>query len=326
LATPLELGDRSVTVFATVGIATAEPGDTTPDELVAQADMAMYAAKAAGRARYEFFAPRMRVESRRRLEVGHELSSAIVAGQLRVHYQPILDLATLRMTGVEALVRWERPGHGLVPPADFIPLAEATGLINSVGRVVLETACQEVLTWQREMPAASGLTLSVNVSARQFMPGFAADVRRSLGSIGFDPRCLKLEITESAVLEDADAAELAMAELRELGVELVVDDFGTGYSALGYFKRFGIAGLKLDRSFVRGIERRVEDTAIVVAAIAFARALGLTVTAEGIEDWRQLNWLRQAGCELGQGYFLARPLSAESIRGLLIEMAPTSGR
>jgi diguanylate cyclase (GGDEF)-like protein len=322
LATPLELADRSVTVSASVGIATAELGEATPDELVAQADMAMYAAKTAGRGRYEFFAPRMRVESRRRLELGHELSNAIVAGQLRVHYQPILDLATMRMTGVEALVRWERPGHGLVPPAEFIPLAEATGLINSVGQVVLEMACQNVLTWQRQSPGAAGLTLSVNVSARQFVPGFAADVRRTLSSIGFDPRYLMLEITESAVLDDADAAEAAMAELRELGVRFVVDDFGTGYSALGYFKRFGIAGLKLDRSFVRGLGRDAADTAIVVAAIAFARALGLTVTAEGIEGWRQLHWLREAGCELGQGYYLARPLSAESIRGLLIEMAP----
>jgi diguanylate cyclase (GGDEF)-like protein len=325
LATPLELADRRVTVSTSVGIATADPGKTTPDELIAQADMAMYAAKAAGRGRYEFFAPKMRTESRRRLEFAHELAGALAAGELRVHYQPILELATMRMIGVEALVRWERPGHGLVPPGDFIPVAEATGLINGVGEYVLETACRDVLGWQH-LPAAAGLSLSVNVSARQFTPGFAADVHRTLSSTGFDPRQLKLEITESAVLEDAYAAEAAMAELRGLGVQFVVDDFGTGYSALGYFKRFGIAGLKLDRSFVSGLGRGREDTAIVVAAIAFARALGVTVTAEGIEDPQQLHWLRAAGCELGQGYFLSRPLPAESIGGLLVEMAPTAGR
>jgi Amt family ammonium transporter len=277
----------------------------------------MYAAKATGHGRYEFFAHGMRVESRRRLELGHELRRAIDEHQLRVLYQPIFDLATLRMTGVEALVRWERPGHGLVPPSEFIPLAETTGFIDRLGEFVLETACRQVRAYQLRWPAAEGLELSVNVSPRQFKPGLAASVRQVLATTGLDPGRLKLEITETAVLEEADVAESEMAELRRLGVRIVIDDFGTGYSALGYFKRFGISGLKVDRTFIRYLGRDAEDRAIVTAALAFARALSLSVTAEGIEDPYQLDWLQQSGCEFGQGHHLARPLSAEALEDLL---------
>jgi predicted signal transduction protein with EAL and GGDEF domain len=325
LETPLSLLDRTVTVSASIGIATAEGGHSAPDELTAQADMAMYAAKSSGAGKFEFFNREMRRESRRRLELGQELSRAIDERELVVHYQPILELSTMRMTGVEALVRWARPGHGLVPPGDFIPIAEASGLIDRLGLQVLGSACREVLTWQSTSPGAVGLELSVNVSARQFQAGFAASVGEVLHATGFDPDRLTLEITESAVLDDAVAAEESISDLRSMGVRFVVDDFGTGYSALGYFKRFGISGLKLDRSFVRGLGRGAEDTAIVAATLAFAHALGLRVTAEGIEDSHQLAWLREAGCELGQGYFFARPMSAQALGGLMIEMA-SSGR
>jgi len=292
----------------------------TPEVLVADADMAMYAAKAAGHGRCEFFAQGMRVESRRRLELRDELRRAIDEHQLRVHYQPIFDLGTLRMTGVEALVRWERPGHGLVLPGEFIPLAEATGLIHRLTRFVLETSCRQVRAWQRQSPAASGLELSVNVSAKDFQPGLGATVRGVLASNGLDPACLKLEITESAKLDEADL-EAVFSELQGLGVRFLVDDFGTGYSSLGHFKRFGISGLKLDRSLIRDLGRSAQDEAIVTAALAFARALELSVTAEGIEDPYQLGWLRQSGCEFGQGNHLARPLSAEALDEDLLAIA-----
>ena len=320
LASPLQLPDREVTISASVGIATAEPDEVTPEVLVADADMAMYAAKAAGHGRCEFFAQGMRVESRRRLELRDELRRAIDEHQLRVHYQPIFDLGTLRMTGVEALVRWERPGHGLVLPGEFIPLAEATGLIHRLTRFVLETSCRQVRAWQRQSPAASGLELSVNVSAKDFQPGLGATVRGVLASNGLDPACLKLEITESAKLDEADL-EAVFSELQGLGVRFLVDDFGTGYSSLGHFKRFGISGLKLDRSLIRDLGRSAQDEAIVTAALAFARALELSVTAEGIEDPYQLGWLRQSGCEFGQGNHLARPLSAEALDEDLLAIA-----
>ena len=317
MALPLQVGDREVTVTACVGIAIAESGDATPDDLIADADIAMYAAKAAGRGRSEFFADRMRVESRRRLDLGRDLRRAIDEGELRVHYQPIFDLETMRMSGVEALVRWERPGHGLVLPGEFIPLAEATGLIHRLTRFVLETSCRQVRAWQRQSPGGAGLELSVNVSAKDFQPELGATVRAVLSGSGLDPACLKLEITESAVLDEADLEEV-VSELQGLGVRFVVDDFGTGYSPLGYFKRFGISGLKLDRSLIRDLGRSAQDEAIVTAALAFARALDLSVTAEGIEEGGQLGWLQGAGCESGQGYHLARPITPETLEGLLV--------
>ncbi len=321
LAPALEVEGQEIIVSASVGMATAVPGEASADELVGHADLAMYAAKAAGRGQVEGFERQMSVVSQRRLELVPELRRAIEDRTLLVHYQPIFDLATRRMTGVEALARWPRPGHGFVPPSEFIPLAEASGLIGRLGQLVLQTACRQVRDWQGRWPAAAGLELSVNVSTREFRQGLVASVRQVLKSAGLDPRTLKLEITESAMFEEAGVAEAAMAELRGLGVRFVVDDFGTGYSALGYFKRFGISGLKLDRSFVQGLGHGAADTAIVTAALAFARTLGLSVTAEGIEDLDQLDWLRAAGCELGQGYLLARPLPAEAFEGLLAEVA-----
>ncbi len=316
-----ELGERDATISASIGIAIAEPGETTPDVVIADADHALYAAKAAGGGRYVFFADRMRVESRRRLELSHELRSAVDNHELLVEYQPVFELRTLTITGVEALVRWQRPGHGLVLPNDFLGAAEASGFINQLGQFVLETACRQVHAWHSQWPGAERLDLSVNVSAKQFQAGLATTVRGVLEATGFDPTCLSLELTETAVVQEAEVAEAAIAELRRLGVRFVVDDFGTGYSALGYFKRFGISGLKLDRSFVGGVGSNPEDTAIVTATLAFAGALGLSVTAEGIEDQDQLRWLQRAGCELGQGFHLARPLDAAGIDGLRGEMS-----
>lgn len=311
-----DVGERHVRIGASIGVATAEPGEATPDDVIADADLALYAAKAAGGGRYSTFVDKMRLESRRRLDLGHELRSAIENQELVVHYQPIFDLGAMTLTGVEALVRWQRPGHGLIYPNSFLEIAESSGLINPLGEFVLEAACRQVHAWQSRWQGAQRLELSVNVSARQFHAGLAAMVQGILEATGFDPACLKLELTETAVVQDAEVAESAMSDLRGIGVRFVVDDFGTGYSALGSFKRFGISGLKLDRSFVGGVGVNAEDTAIVTATLAFARALGLSVTAEGIEHQSQLDWLQKAGCELGQGFYLGHPLAAMGLAAL----------
>jgi PAS domain S-box-containing protein len=253
-----------------------------------------------------------------RLELGAELRRAIADGQLTVHYQPTVVLGEGDITGMEALVRWQHPTRGLVPPADFIPLAEETGLIAPLGRFVLGEACRQAKAWQDRYPSRRPLTMAVNLSGRQLQhPGIVAEVAEALAASGLPPATLTLEITETVIMESLEVAARVLGELRGLGVRLALDDFGTGYSSLSYLRQLPVDLLKIDRSFVAGVTRGPEDSAVARAVIKLAEALGLATLAEGIETTEQAFALRALGCQLGQGYLFARPLDPEAAEQLL---------
>jgi EAL domain-containing protein (putative c-di-GMP-specific phosphodiesterase class I) len=247
-----------------------------------------------------------------------DLRRAVDRGELRLHYQPLVDLVTGAVLGMEALLRWQHPVRGLVPPLSFIPLAEETGLILPIGRWVLQTACEQVRDWQRRFPSVSSLVLSVNLSARQFAQAdLVGEVASVLDHTGLDPAALELEITESVVMDESEASVERLRALRALGVKLVLDDFGTGYSSLSYLRRLPLDTIKIDRSFVNGLGEDAANLPIVQAVISLAHGLGIGVVAEGIETAEQLRWLRQLVCDRGQGYFFARPLPRAEMEALL---------
>ena len=247
-----------------------------------------------------------------------DLRRALKKGEFRVHYQPLVSLRTGRVSAVEALARWQHPRRGLLPPGEFIPLAEETGLIVPLGQWVLEEACRQASLWHERSLGNPPPGLNANVSAEQFRhTGLAGDIDRVLTESALDPHALKLEITESAAIADMRSTAIMLHELKELGVRLAIDDFGRGHSALDYLKCLPVDTLKIDRSFVRGLGANDKDTAIVRAVIALARALGLSITAEGIETAEQLMHLRELGCDLGQGRYIAEPLPAERLLALL---------
>ena len=298
------------------------------NDLLAHADAAMYAAKEAGKGRFVVFDPSMRRRARSRLEMEAELRAAIEHEQFELHYQPIVELPSRGVVGFEALVRWRHPDRGLVPPGEFIPLAETTGLIVPLGRLVMTEACRQLRAWRDEGLNLAHLTISVNVSARQAVEhGFVAEVREILRTTRLEPSALVLEITESLTLRESASGDGALRQLRDLGVHLAIDDFGTGFSSLEYFKRFAVQGLKIDQSFVAGLGRSREDTAIVTATIAFASALGLVVTAEGVEEVDQLERLEALGCHRAQGFLFSpavpAPAVPELLRGVKWRTAPS---
>ncbi len=253
-----------------------------------------------------------------RLELEADLRHAIEREELRLHYQPLVDLATDRIVGLEALVRWQHPSRGLVAPMSFIPLAEETGLILPLGRWVLETACRQARAWHVEFSQDPPVMISVNLSARQFsQPDLVEQVASVLASTGLPAGSLELEITESVVMDESEAAVAALRSLRGLGVRLVLDDFGTGYSSLSYLKHLPLDTIKIDRSFVAGLAGDDANLPIVQAVISLAHGLGIDVVAEGIETAEQLSWLRDLVCDRGQGYYYARPMPAEQIAPLL---------
>jgi EAL domain-containing protein (putative c-di-GMP-specific phosphodiesterase class I) len=285
-----------------------------------EADIALHRAKAAGRAQFAIFEDRMSRIPTAHLHLESELHRAIERGELRVHYQPIFALSDGRISGMEALVRWAHPLKGLVPPGDFIPLAEDTGLIVPIGKWVLEESCRRMRQWHVEYPALPPMSVSVNLSARQFQdPHLISHIEQALRSAHLDARWLQLEITESAVMHDAEAAIAKLHALKALGIHLAMDDFGTGYSSLAYLKRFPIDVLKIDRSFVSGLIDGEHDLAIVQNVIGLAKALHLTTTAEGIEERGQWMILKQLGCDAGQGFIFSRPQAAEDLADLLNE-------
>jgi diguanylate cyclase (GGDEF)-like protein/PAS domain S-box-containing protein len=317
LGKPMEIDGRSIVVGVSIGIAIAGGPALAADDLLAHADAAMYEAKGQGRARNAVFDPSMRVRATRRLEMEAELRTAIDEQQFELHYQPIVNLASNRIAGFEALVRWRHPERGLVPPMDFIPLAEASGLIVPLGKLITASACCRLVVL-RALPGCEALTMSVNVSPRQAVePGFVGEIAAILESTGLPACALVIEITESLMLDASAAGDSSLRQLRDMGVQLVVDDFGTGFSALEYFKRFAVQGLKIDRSFIDGLGRSREDTAIVTATLAFATALGLSVTAEGVETPEQLERLKALGCLQAQGYLFSRPVPAADLPVLL---------
>jgi diguanylate cyclase (GGDEF)-like protein/PAS domain S-box-containing protein len=320
LAEPFTLGGRETGMTVGIGIAAVDPDQPAvadADDLLRRADVAMYAAKGAGKGRIQWFSPSLHADVLGRLHRRADLERAITEGELVLHYQPIVDLATARMVAVEALVRWDHPDRGLVPPLDFIPLAEETGLIIPLGRWVIETACAQAGRWQ----AAGGphLNVGINLSVRQFAdPGLVADVTAAVAASGCDPSAIVLEITESVLAAEPDTVAARLAELKQLGLKLSVDDFGTGYSSLGYLRQFPIDGLKIDKSFVDriGEEGTVEDEALVRTILTLADSLHMAVVAEGIEQAGQWHALRALGCRNGQGFYFARPVPPDELEAL----------
>ncbi len=306
-------------VFVTVSIGIAIAIESaSADDLLRDADVAMYQAKQRGRARCEFFDEAMRTEAARRLETATALHRALERDEFETFYQPMMDLDSGAIVGVEALVRWNHPERGLVSPAMFIPLAEEQGLIVPIGAAVLDEACRQWARWRSEFPDRDPLVLNVNISARQLhSPDFVESIRAVLLAYDVEPNALCLELTESVLIEDVEAQRHTLAALRELGVALAIDDFGTGYSSLTYLKRFPVNGIKIDQTFVAGIGRDSFDTAIIESVIELAHAVGLHVTAEGVETLDQLLRLRALGCDFAQGYYFARPQPAAELDALL---------
>jgi predicted signal transduction protein with EAL and GGDEF domain len=294
-----------------VGIAVWEPG-ATADDLLRDADAAMYRAKERGRARFELFHPGMRAWAESWFTIEEELRNAIKRGELSNVYQPIVDPANGTIAGFEALVRWNHPERGTVPPLDFIPVAEQNGLIVELGHGVLYEACVEARRWPEP------LRVSVNLSPRQLSdPGLVDSVSAVLKVTGLAPDRLSLEITESAFADDPARALDVLQRLKQLGVRLELDDFGTGYSSLTYVRMFPIDALKIDRSFVKGLCECPEDAAIVEAVISMGRALGVNVVAEGVESEDQAALLQTLGCTLAQGFLFSRPVPASALAEMM---------
>jgi EAL domain-containing protein (putative c-di-GMP-specific phosphodiesterase class I) len=314
---PFVLDGNEHFVTTSIGIALAEGGELA-DDLLRDADAAMHRAKERGRARYELFDERLRGRAISRLRVENDLRRALERDELTLDYQPLVSLRDHSLVSVEALVRWDHPERGRIPPADFIPVAEENGLIESIGRWVLDRACRQAARWYRQRPDAPPLTMSVNLSAAQVANrALPETVAAALRSSGLDPSCLALELTESVMVGDADELHDTLIALKALGVALVLDDFGTGYSSLSYLSRLPLDALKVDRSFVAGLGSEPRDTAITEAIVAMSRALSLQVVGEGAETILQIDELSRLGCDLVQGYHFSRPVPAAEITRML---------
>jgi diguanylate cyclase (GGDEF)-like protein/PAS domain S-box-containing protein len=320
LSQPFNLSGREVFTTVSIGIAPGTTGHALPEEVLRDADTAMYRAKSAGKARHEVFDKEMHAVAMNLLQMETDLRGAVERGEFFVQYQPIVSLDDFSLRGFEALVRWQHPERGLISPMDFIPVAEESGLIVAMGEWALREACRQMRRWQGQYPSEPPLSVSVNLSIRQFTePDLIGQVRRILEETGLGPRSLKLEITESVVMENIDAATAMLHELRELGVQLSIDDFGTGYSSLSYLHRFPIDTLKVDRSFVMRMADNNENIEIVRTIIMLAQNLGMDVVAEGVETREQLALLRKLGCEHGQGYLFSKPCDIDGAEKIIAE-------
>jgi diguanylate cyclase (GGDEF)-like protein/PAS domain S-box-containing protein len=319
LLAPVAVQGKEVVLTGSIGIALSETGEDA-DELLRNADVAMYTAKAAGKSQFRVFEPAMHHAALRRLDLEADLRRAIDKQELLLTYQPILELATGRITGMEVLVRWMHPTRGLIQPLDFIPLAEDTGLIRPLGRLILEQACRQAKEWSERFPQHRPLRLCVNASVRQVEhPAFYDEVANALAMSGFDGRDLTLEITESLFMNDLDATVEKLSRLKELGLKLAVDDFGTGYSSLSYLRSLPIDILKIDKSFVAGVTYGVEQSAVAQAVVKLARTFNLKTVAEGIEQPEQAAQLLAIGADMGQGYWYSRPLRAPLMEAFLAD-------
>ena len=331
LEAPFDLDGKEVFVRASIGIATAgqakEGGPDRAEDLLRDADVAMYMAKEAGKARYQVFEPAMHDTALRRLELKADLQRAVDRGEFILNYQPIIELESGDISGFEALLRWNHPQRGIIPPLDFIPLAEETGLIVPIGRWVLEEACRQAKALQGRFPHDPPLYVTVNLSVRQLQrPEIIDEVARVLIETGLDPCTLALEITESVMMQDMDLSIQRLTELKALGVRLAVDDFGTGYSSLNYIRRFPVDILKVDKSFVDTVNEEGEQSALTAAIIELAGILKLVPVAEGIERADQLEKLLDLKCNLGQGFYFAKPLPMEEVDELLAARKMLAGR
>lgn len=324
---PMTLGERSLTLSASVGLAINPAGFSSADDLVRNADVAMYAAKANGKGCWVRFEPGMYVAAQRRLELKNDLVEAISSGdQMELYYQPIVDLRSRKPVGVEALLRWNHPRHHLVTPVDFLLFAEESGLIVPLGRWVLNQALSQLSTWRKVHPGLRQMTMSVNVSGRQLDdPGFVAEVRDALDEHGLDASQLVLEITESALVRDFETVVGRLHELKALGLSLAIDDFGTGYSSLGYLKSFPVDILKIDQSFIAEIVGPARQAALAEAIVRMGTVIGLQTIAEGVEREGQAERLEALGCCFGQGFLFGQPLSASACESFIAKAARRVG-
>ena len=317
LASPFVINQEEIVISASIGIASSTSPHTQAEDLVRDADIAMYRAKRAGKARCEVSDTAMHANAVKRLRLETDLRKALDHGEFRVYYQPIVWLQTGKIVGFEALTRWQRP-EGVVPPMEFIGVAEETGLIVPMNRKLLREACERLRSWQAEFPSDPPLAMSVNVTSREFaLPDLAGEIGKCLDQTGIDPSCLQLEIIETIAMGDAEKSGHVLAQLKALGVRLSIDDFGTGYSSLSRLRRIPVDTLKIDRAFISNMDRDPENCAIVRAIIILAHNLGLKVVAEGAETEEHVNLLKQFDCEMAQGYFFSRPADDQTMSKLL---------
>jgi diguanylate cyclase (GGDEF)-like protein/PAS domain S-box-containing protein len=319
LAQPFYLDGRELFMSVSVGIAMSQPGVERPEDYLRDADLAMYRAKLRGRARHEVFRADMRAGAVLQMSLENDLRHSMDRGELRVMYQPIWSLASGRIVGFEALARWDHPTHGAMQPADFIPIAEETGLILPLGEWVLRQAAQRLAHWNTKVVADDPIWMSVNVAARQLThPGLVEIVKNAIAETGIEASRLKLEITESMIMADAVAAVGALEQLKTLGIHLLMDDFGTGHASLSYLHRLPISTIKIDRYFVGRIDSNSECLEIVRTILSLSRSLSMDVVAEGVENSAQREVLQSLGCEYVQGYLLSPPLDADAAERLLL--------
>jgi diguanylate cyclase (GGDEF)-like protein/PAS domain S-box-containing protein len=325
VAAPLEVRGSEVFTSVSVGIALSSAGYECPEDMLRDADTAMYRAKAHGRAGHQVFAGDMHQRAVSSLRLETDLRRALERHEIVPYYQPVVDLDTGAVVGFEALARWRHPSRGTLLPDLFIPIAEETGLVGEIGAWMLAEACRQAREWQRKYRLWSTLGISVNVSGRQLSQGgVAADVERVLSATGLDPTCLTLEITESALMSNLSVGAEVVQRLHAMSVGLHLDDFGTGYSSLAYLHRFPVQALKVDRSFVSGMDRSPQQSAIVKAIVSLARDLGMEVVAEGVETRAQAEALRALGCRRGQGFLFSEPLPADQAERLASGLPITS--
>jgi diguanylate cyclase (GGDEF)-like protein/PAS domain S-box-containing protein len=320
LADPFDLSGYEVFTSVSIGIALSMTGYEVPETVLRDADTAMYRAKSGGRARYELFDSEMHARAVALLRLETDLRRAIEREEFEIHYQPIVALEGGLITGFEALVRWRHPQRGLVSPGEFLPVAEETGLIAQIDWWVLRRACRQLAAWQTQFPAEPPLSMSVNLSSRDFSrPDLADRIEQELCAAALDGRSLRLEITESAIMEHSEVAADMFDRLQAMGVQVYIDDFGTGYSSLSYLHRFPVDTLKIDRSFISRMSGSGENTKIIQTIVMLARDLGMNVIAEGVETIEQRDHLRALHCEYAQGFFFSRPLNDVAVEKLLVE-------
>ena len=324
LSAPLVLNGQKLPSTISMGMAITQTGfDHKPADLLRDAHTAMYRAKALGKSRFEIFAAGMLTEAVNRLQLESDLISALDNQEFLLYYQPIIHLATGKLSGFEALVRWHQRDRGFILPSAFIPAAEESGLIMPLGQWIFEEACRQLHIWHEQFPDFQDLTMSINLSNRQFgQSDLVNQIEATIRETGVQGHCVRLEITESMVMGDVDAAIDLMLRLKSLDLKLAIDDFGTGYSSLSYLHRFPMDTLKIDKSFVGRLEKSLEDQAIIHTILTLGKKLGMEVVAEGVETIDQVNMLRDEQCDYGQGYFFAKPLSCEDAYALLRQKCP----
>jgi PAS domain S-box-containing protein len=317
LSAPFTVNDQEIVISASIGIAASTSPHTQAEDLLRDADIAMYRAKRAGKACCEVSDPAMHASAVKRLSLETDLRKALDHEEFRVYYQPIVSLKTGKIAGFEALTRWERP-EGILPPSAFIGVAEETGLIIPMNRKLLREACQQLKIWQTEYSSDPPLSMSVNITSKEFaQPDLVSEIQKCLEQTGVDPSCLQLEIIETIAMGDAEKSGHVLAHLKTLGVRLSIDDFGTGYSSLSRLRRIPVDTLKIDRAFIMNMDSDPENLEIVRAIILLAHNLGLRVVAEGVETEAHVNLLKELNCELAQGYFYSRPADDQAISKLL---------